>query len=136
MAFQEVSLNAVVLTDYPDTPMTGYYLGSREVDTDYGEALIHEFQKEDGKHVSVWGFTVLDKKLANIQKGILTRVTYKGKEQIKTKKYGLKDVHTCTVEMDPSKSIADKLPKSDDGFKSVDKPNAPAEKKAPIEPPF
>ncbi len=116
--FQEVTLSAIILTDYQDQPMTAYYLGNKEVDTDYGESLVHEFQKEDGKRLTVWGFTVLDKKLSMVQKGTLVRVTYTGKEQIKTKKYGLKDVHTCKVEIDPTKSIADKLPK-EDSFKPV-----------------
>lgn len=128
--FQEVTLSAVNLTEYQDKPFTAYYIGNKEVDTDYGESLVHEFQKEDGKRFNVWGFTVLDKKLSMVDKGVLVRVTYTGKEQIKTKKYGMKDVHTCKVEIDPSKSIADKLPK-DDGFKQVngDSKKDPAPKK-------
>ena len=131
--FQEVTLSAIVLTDYEGQPLTAYYIGNKEVDTDYGESLVHEFQKEDGKRITVWGFTVLDKKLSMVQKGALVRVTYTGKEQIKTKKYGMKDVHTCKVEIDPTKSIADKLPK-EDSFKPVDgkpddKPAAPNKKK-------
>lgn len=126
--FQEVTLNAVNLTEHEGLPLTGYYIGNKEVDTDFGESLVHEFEKEDGKHVNVWGFTVLDKKLAQIQKGMMVRVTYTGKENIKTKKYGMKDVHTCKVEMDPSRSIADKLPK-EDSFKPVTQNGA--EKPAP-----
>lgn len=135
--FQEVTLSAVNLTEYENQPFTAYYVGNKEVDTDYGESLVHEFQKDDGKRFNVWGFTVLDKKLAMVQKGAFVRVTYTGKEQIKTKKYGMKDVHTCKVEVDPTKSIADKLPK-EDGFKNVDAKNGsePAAKKKDKDLPF
>ncbi len=109
MSFQEVDFSdAYAITKYPNKPFTAYYLGHREVETNLGISTLHEFKKEDGTQFAIWGFTILDKKLEMIDKGSLVRITYTGKENRKTK-YGQKDVHTCKVEVDNTKSIADTL---------------------------
>jgi len=101
---REVTLSAINLKEFPNKPMTAYYIGTRTIDTNFGESAVHDFQKEDGKRISVYGFTSLNNKLNLVQPGLLCQITYTGTEKIKTK-YGIKDVHQCTVFVDDKKKI-------------------------------
>jgi len=99
MAYKEQkATDAIKLTDYLDKPMEAYYIGSKSVDTKFGEQSLHEFEKKDGKKVSVWGFTALNRLLEHTTKGVLCKVTYTGKSETKNK-YGNKS-HTCTLFFD------------------------------------
>lgn len=110
---REVTLAATNIKEYPNKPMTGYFLGTRTVDTQFGDSQIHDFQLENGKRVSIYGFTSLNGKLALIEPGLLCEITYTGTENVKTK-YGKKDVHQCKVLVDDNKKIAlTRLPKFD-----------------------
>lgn len=102
--YQETKLvDAIKLTDYQDSPMEAYYIGSKPVDTKFGEQLIHSFQKEDGKNISVWGFTALNRLLEHTTKGVFTKITYTGKSETPNK-YGNKS-HCCTVFFDSDKKL-------------------------------
>ena len=99
MAYKEAkATDAISLVDYPNKSMEAYYLGSKQVNTKFGEQWLHEFEKKDGKKVSVWGFTALNRLLENTTKGVLCKVTYTGKSETKNK-YGNKS-HTCTLFFD------------------------------------
>jgi hypothetical protein len=78
--------------------MEAYYLGSREVSTKFGDQQVHDFERKDGKKISVWGFTRLNMLLENTPKLALTKITYTGKSE-EANKYGNKS-HTCTVFFD------------------------------------
>lgn len=104
MSFKETQLaDAISLTEYQDKPMVAYYIGSKEVTTRNGEQQMHDFQKEDGTKITVWGFVALDRLLEQTPRGILTKVTYTGKSKEKNK-YG-NHSHTCTVFFDTDKKL-------------------------------
>jgi len=109
--WQEVKLTALDIKQYPKKPLEGFFLGTREINTSFGESLVHDFQKADGSTISVYGFTSLNCKLAIIETGTLVQITYTGTENIKTK-YGMKDVHQCVVKQDPKSKIeVNRVPK-------------------------
>lgn len=67
------------------TTITGYYIGSREVDSPKsktGKASLHVFQTEKG-NVGVWGKTDLDAKMQAAKIGSLTRVSFTGMQETK-----------------------------------------------------
>ena len=104
MMYEETKpIDAIRLTDYKDKPMVSFYIGSKSVDTKFGEQMLHEFQKEDGTKVEVWGFTALNRLLEHTPNGILTKVTYTGKSA-EANKYG-NHSHTCTVFFDTEKKM-------------------------------
>lgn len=104
MGYQETKLvDAIALTDHPNKPMVAYYIDSKEVSTKFGEQQLHNFQKEDGTRISVWGFTALNRLLEQTPKGILCKITYLGKSET-SNKYGNKS-HTCTVFFDEDKKL-------------------------------
>ena len=109
--YQETSVpDAIKLTDYENKPLEGYYIESNEVRTQFGEQMIHTFQKKDGVKVSFWGFTAANRLLEHTSKGIMVKITYLGKSDVPNK-YG-NNSHTCSVFFDAD----DKL----DNFKSAD----------------
>lgn len=111
MAFQEQkTVDAISLTDYLNKPLMAFFLGSKSVDTKFGEQFLHNFEKEDGKKIAVWGFTALNRLLEMTPKGTFCKVTYTGKSETKNK-YGNKS-HQCSVFFDPDKKL--------DGFKEVE----------------
>lgn len=104
MAFKEQkTVDAISLTDYLNKPLTAFYIGSKSVDTKFGEQFLHNFEKEDGKKISVWGFTALNRLLEMTPKGTFVKVTYTGKSETKNK-WGNKS-HTVTVFFDPDKKL-------------------------------
>ena len=111
MSMQEQKIvDAISLTEYLNKPLTAYFLGSKSVDTKFGEQFLHNFEKEDGTKISVWGFTALNRLLEMTPKGSFVKATYTGKSETKNK-YGNKS-HQCTVFFDPDKKL--------DGFKEVE----------------
>ena len=111
MSYEETKpIDAIKLTEYKDKPMVSFYIGSKSVDTKFGEQWLHEFQKEDGTKVKVWGFTALNRLLEYTPKGILTKVTYTGKADV-ANKYGNYS-HTATVFFDMEKKL--------DGYKEIE----------------
>lgn len=101
MALREVKLEALKLADFIDQPITGYYLGSKEIETDFGTSEVHDFYNGDKKSFfSFYGVSALNQKLKAVPQGSFVKITYKGKVQAKTK-YGMRDVHNVIVAYDP-----------------------------------
>ena len=100
---EQKATDAIKLTDFPNKPMEAYYVGSKTVDTKFGEQMLHNFEKQDGKKVAVWGFTALNRLLEHTTKGVLCKVTYTGLSKDRNK-YG-KQVHTCTLFFDEDKKL-------------------------------
>lgn len=101
MALREVKMEAFKLVDFTDIPVTGYYLGSKEIETDFGTSEIHDFYNAEKKsYFSFYGVTAFNLKLKSVPQGALVQFTYKGKVQAKTK-YGNRDVHNVVVAYDP-----------------------------------
>jgi hypothetical protein len=80
------------------TPYVGTYLGSQQITTKIGPQTVYNFEGEDGKHFGVYGFTNLNRVMANVEIGTALRLTYTGTEKVQTK-FGLKDVHQVKVEL-------------------------------------
>jgi len=111
MAREEVKpIDAISLTDYPNKPMVCFYINSKMVNTKFGEQMLHNFEKEDGTKISVWGFASLNRLLEYTPRGIEVEVTYTGKADV-ANKYG-NHSHTCTVFFDTDKKL--------EGFKEVE----------------
>ena len=92
---EQKATDAISLTEFPNKPLQAYYSGSKQVNTKFGEQWLHEFEKKDGKKVSIWGFTALNRLLENTKKGVMCKVTYMGKTKEKNK-YGNQS-HTCSL---------------------------------------
>lgn len=104
MAYKEQkATDAISLTDYKNKPMEAYYLGSKQVNTKFGEQWLHEFESKAGKKISVWGFTSLNRLLEPTTKGVLCKVTYTGLSEGKNK-WG-KQSHTCTLFFDETDKL-------------------------------
>lgn len=82
----------------PGTALEGQYVGSRKITTDYGENSIYQFVAPDGNDFSVYGFTDLDSKLAQIAVGNEIRMTYEGRFNVNTKR-GSVQMHRVRVEV-------------------------------------
>ena len=100
---EQKATDAISLTDFPNKTLEAYYSGSKQVNTKFGEQWLHEFEKKDGKKVSVWGFTHLNRLLEATTKGVLCKVTYIGKSDSKNK-YGNKS-HLCTLFFDDDEKL-------------------------------
>jgi hypothetical protein len=62
------------------TSIEGYFIGSKIVDSPKskdGKAKLHIFQTAEG-NVGVWGKTDLDRKMASVQPGAMTRAVFAG----------------------------------------------------------
>ena len=100
---EQKAIEAISLTDFPNKPLVAYYLGSKQVNTKFGEQWLHEFEKKDGKKVSIWGFTSLNRLLEATTKGVSCKVTYTGLSEGKNK-WG-KQSHTCTLFFDETDKL-------------------------------
>lgn len=87
-------------------PHVGNYVGVSEKTTPMGLSKIWSFTDEDGLPFSIWGFTMLDRAMSGVKAGTLCRVTYRGMENVKTKRFGMKDVHQVMVEVDDGDHVA------------------------------
>lgn len=93
------------------TTMTGYFIGSREVDSKMsktGKAAIHVLQTPQG-NVGVWGKTDLDRKLSQVTPGSMIRITQNGKQEIP----GKNPMYKFKVEVDSSDTIEVSLPQEE-----------------------
>ena len=104
MGFREVQTGAIDIKNDEDTPYTGVYQGFKEISTQYGEQFIYKFvNSETNQSFSLYGFTLLNRAMENVQEGLLCRITYTGMKNMKTKRFpNGKDIHTCRVEVDDS----------------------------------
>lgn len=103
MAFREVTGgNALDIKQTPNIPYEGIYTGHREFDTQYGSQTVWNFRGKQGSF-GIYGFTTLNRAMESVSEGTLCRITFTGKEKMKTKR-GVVDVNTCRVEVDDSAS--------------------------------
>jgi hypothetical protein len=122
MSRQEVKVeSAINLTKFQDKTLEGYYLGHKIITGQFKEQLIHNFQKEDGKKLSVYGFTSLNIHLEQVDPGTYVWITYLGKSKEKNK-YG-NSVHVCKVEYDFDKKLD--LPKQNESEPDEDLSDLP-----------
>ena len=90
--------NCIDIKKNKGTPYVGTYLGSQQIQTKIGPQTIYNIEAEDGAHFGVYGFTNLNRVMANIEEGQIIRITYTGTKNVETK-YGKKDVHQVHVEV-------------------------------------
>ncbi len=60
---------------------SGYYVGKKEITTDYGPGMIHAFQTDKGLE-GIYGSAQIDSKLGSIAFGNKVFVTFSGKRKI------------------------------------------------------
>jgi len=108
MAFQEVTAGTtnIMTPEMIDKPFEVFFVGSEKRDTQYGEQTIHKFVSKKGAVKTVYGSGDLNFKLKEIPVGVLVRITYKGKMQVKTKRFGEKEIHVCEVLYDPEQKLS------------------------------
>lgn len=109
MAFKVVSGNAIDIKKEKGKPFIGHYTGKEDITTKIGPQVIWRFMDEDGQPFGVYGFTNLDRAMNNIAVNALCRLTYTGTAKVQTK-YGMKDVHQVTVEVDETEETESKIP--------------------------
>lgn len=105
MAFKVVSGNAIDIKQEKGNPFIGHYIGKKDITTKIGPQVIWKFIDEDGQPFGVYGFTNLDRAMNNVAVNALCRLTYTGTANVKTK-FGMKDVHQVTVEVDDDEEAA------------------------------
>jgi hypothetical protein len=105
MALKIVKMEAYSLKEFENITIKGYYIGTKEIDTDLGVSEVHEFYNAEKKsYFSFWGVTALNNKLKQVPEGAYVEFTYRGKSNVKTK-YGTKPVHQCDVSFDPEDTM-------------------------------
>lgn len=87
-----------------DNPLSaeGHYLGAKVVDSaksKSGKALLHIFQTAKG-NLGVWGKTDMDRKLAQVTPGTMTRVSFKTMKAVPTG-----EMYIFSVEVDGDNTI-------------------------------
>lgn len=81
------------------TEIEGYYIGSKQVQGKTKMDNIHYFKTDKG-NVAVWGKTDMDKKIASVPRGAMTRVAF---SNMKPTKNG--DMYVYTVQVDDENTI-------------------------------
>lgn len=99
MGWETVETNytsAVDIKNDPSKTYEGTYISNRTFDSQFGEQVVWEFQKEDGEKFGIFGFTTLNKAMEHLKVGAKVKIRYKGKTKTKTK-FGVRDVHQVDV---------------------------------------
>lgn len=95
MEWTEVGGALDIKKEAVDTFHIGTYESSKPIKTPLGENIIYNFEGEDGVPFSIYGFTMLHQRMANIKPGSLCKITYRGK--VKNNKG--QDMHKVRVEV-------------------------------------
>ena len=104
--FQDVSAVTISIQkdEWVNKPLVGKYAGSSETQGKFGMQMIHSIQEEDGKSVSFYGFTLLDRALAKLPADgtMIVKITYLGlsPKPVQTK-FGMKQIHEVRVQSAP-----------------------------------
>lgn len=80
----------------------GYFLGSKEVQSDYGPGKLHIFQTRSGT-TGVWGKTRLNTLLTDDLRGQMVRATFTG--MVQPSKKGMRPSYGFSVEHDNENTI-------------------------------
>jgi len=127
MGRRPITLRAIVLKEQgAGTEFEGRYLGfTVRTHPIYKDSKVHNFEASDGSHFSIYGFTMLDLKLAQVRINDYVYITYQGTEMVDTKNFGEKEVHQ--VDVDVNDDAVDEPPDSADSDKSTKTSSQPAE---------
>jgi len=114
MAFKPVTNVAIDIKKGGEVPHVGTYTGNKKIQTQMGEQTVWQFEGEDGMPFGIYGFTMLNRAMENVKEGWLCRITYKGQQEVMTKKFGKKKVHQVLLEVDDAHGNAESNGSSDD----------------------
>jgi hypothetical protein len=65
--------------DWDDTPeFEGVFIGSKEIETKFGDNTVYRFEGDDGETYEAWGSAALNRGLEDVEKGDRVRIEYKG----------------------------------------------------------
>ena len=99
MAWKQISnRTAIDIKEHAGQPYVGTYQGTRDIQTKFGQQVLHKLTDEEGRSFEIFGFTNLNRALQNVPPDSLVRIVYQGKERVETK-FGPKDVHQVSVEL-------------------------------------
>lgn len=84
------------------TSIEGYFLGSKDTQSDYGPGKLHIFKTKEGT-IGVWGKTRMNNQLTSDLKGQMVLVTFTG--MVAPSKKGRKPSYGYEVQHDPDNSI-------------------------------
>lgn len=107
MAWKAVTTNAVDIKKQKNVAFTGTFMGCETIQTQLGQQFIWRFVDPQDQPFGVYGFTSLNRAMANLKQGSLCRITYTGTVNAKTK-FGMKDVHQALVEVEDSVLTSEK----------------------------
>lgn len=99
MAWKAVTTNAVDIKKTMNVPYEGTFMGCEQITTQLGPQFIWRFVDAQDQPFGIYGFTSLNRAMANLKQGSMCRITYKGTINAKTK-YGMKNVHQALVEIE------------------------------------
>lgn len=101
------------------TTLTGHYLGSEVIEINGDPATKHSFKVGD-KIISPLGSADLNRQLANVPDGVMTRVTYLGKKSVKSAKLKKTfQMNSYSVEVDEDDRISSAMPTSSRSEKAL-----------------
>lgn len=134
-SIQDLSTVGTVEFKNAGQEFAGYYLGFRNVTSDYGTHKLHVFNTPEG-NIGAWGSTKLDELLSKVTAGAMTYITYQGKVKLSgartMKKYAVDfddeltiDISTVAGASDAAESAADEID-SDTEYEASDDSDAPA----------
>lgn len=98
MGWNEVTTTAVDIKKEVGKVYAGTYHGFKEIETKIGPQVIWNFTSDEGVPFGIYGFTNLNRAMESLAPGAVVKITYNGTQNVKTK-YGMKDVHQCTVQV-------------------------------------
>lgn len=130
MAWKEVSTNAIDIKKQKGVPFIGTYTGKRNIETKIGPQVIWQLVDEDETPVGLYGFTGLNRCMETIRVGTRCRIIYQGTKNVKTK-FGMKDVHQVTVEVEEGATV-NAHPASEDHGDPSDAAPWPKDDEAPF----
>lgn len=101
MTYKAVTNTAIDIKKESGVHHEGVFLGKSDISTPLGPQVVWNFVDNEGLPFSIYGFTNLNRAMANIQPDTQCRITYTGKKFVKTKvKPSGMDVHQVLVEVD------------------------------------
>lgn len=84
------------------TSIEGYFLGSKDTESDYGPGKLHLFQTQEGV-VGVWGKTRMNNLLTEAHRGQMVLLSFTG--MIQPSKKGRRPSYGYKLQYDPSNTI-------------------------------
>lgn len=101
----------------------GYYLGYRNVTSDYGVHKLHVFNTPEG-NIGAWGTAKLDDLISKVPAGAMTYISYQGKQKLgggrTMKKFTVDFDDELTIDISTVAGAASSQASADEGADEID----------------